>query len=76
VITVIQGNVTLNTDGKDQAYTTGQSFTEIPGQTLRAFNRGSTDVIVVATYLVPGLLHHPRQLLSRQNTGPRHPESG
>jgi quercetin dioxygenase-like cupin family protein len=53
VITVIQGNVTLNTDGKDQAYTTGQSFTEIPGQTLRAFNRGSTDVIVVATYLVP-----------------------
>jgi quercetin dioxygenase-like cupin family protein len=53
VITVIQGSVVLNTDGKDQTFSTGQSFTELPGHTLQAFNRGSSDAIVVATFLVP-----------------------
>jgi quercetin dioxygenase-like cupin family protein len=53
VITVIQGEVTLNINGTVQHYGTGQSFTELPGQTLQAFNRESTDLIVVATYLLP-----------------------
>jgi quercetin dioxygenase-like cupin family protein len=53
VITVIQGQVTLNSDGAEKTYNVGDSFTETPGQTLQAFNRGSTELIVVATYLLP-----------------------
>lgn len=53
VITVIQGQVTLNSDGVAKTYNVGDSFTETPGQTLQAFNRGSTELIVVATYLLP-----------------------
>jgi quercetin dioxygenase-like cupin family protein len=53
VITVIQGQVTLSTDGVEKTYNLGDSFTETPGQTLQAFNRGSTELIVVATYLLP-----------------------
>jgi hypothetical protein len=30
----------------------GDSFTELPGQTLQAFNRGSTELIVVATFVL------------------------
>jgi quercetin dioxygenase-like cupin family protein len=53
VITVIQGQVTLNRDGTEKTYSVGDIFTETPGQTLQAFNRGSTELIVVATYLLP-----------------------
>jgi quercetin dioxygenase-like cupin family protein len=53
VITVLQGQVTLNSDGVEKTYGVGESFTETPGQTLQAFNRGSTELIVVATYLLP-----------------------
>src|SRR5712664_1085681 len=53
VITVIQGQVTLNRDGIEKTYNKGESFTETPGQTLQAFNRGSTELIVAATYLLP-----------------------
>ena len=53
VITVLQGQVTLNRDGTEKTYNVGDSFTETPGQTLQAFNRGSTELIVVATYLLP-----------------------
>jgi quercetin dioxygenase-like cupin family protein len=53
VITVIQGQVTLNVDGVEKTYNVGDSFTETPGQTLQAFNRGSTELIVVAAYLLP-----------------------
>jgi quercetin dioxygenase-like cupin family protein len=53
VITVIQGQVTLNSDGAEKTYNVGDSFTETLGQTLQAFNRGSTELIVVATYLLP-----------------------
>jgi quercetin dioxygenase-like cupin family protein len=53
VITVIQGQVTLNRDGTEKTYSVGDSFTEIPGQTLQAFNRSSIELIVVATYLLP-----------------------
>jgi hypothetical protein len=34
-------------------YGVGESFTEMPGQTLQAFNRGSSELIVVATFLLP-----------------------
>lgn len=53
VITVIQGQLTLNRDGTEQTYNVGTSFTETPGQTLQAFNRGSTQLIVAASYLLP-----------------------
>jgi quercetin dioxygenase-like cupin family protein len=53
VITVIEGEVTLNRDGVEKTYNKGDSFTETPGQTLQAFNRGTTELIVVATYLLP-----------------------
>jgi quercetin dioxygenase-like cupin family protein len=53
VITVIQGEVTLNRDGTETTYRMGDSFTETPGQTLQAFNRGSVELIVAATYLLP-----------------------
>jgi quercetin dioxygenase-like cupin family protein len=53
VITVIQGQVTLNRDGIEKTYNLGDSFTETPGQTLQAFNRGSIELIVAATYILP-----------------------
>lgn len=53
VITVLQGQVSLNRDGVDTTYTKGDSFTEIPGQTLQAFNRGSSDLVLAATFLLP-----------------------
>jgi quercetin dioxygenase-like cupin family protein len=53
VITVLQGQVTLNRDGIETTYNVGESFSETPGQTLQAFNRGSTELIVAATYLLP-----------------------
>jgi quercetin dioxygenase-like cupin family protein len=53
VITVLQGQLTLNRDGTEKTYNVGDSFTETPGQTLQAFNRGSAALIVVATYLLP-----------------------
>lgn len=53
VITVIQGQVTLDSDGIVKTYSAGDSFTETPGQTLQAFNHGSTDLVIVAAYLLP-----------------------
>ena len=53
VITVLHGQITLRTDGVEKSYQLGDSFSETPGQTLQAFNRGTTELIVVATYLLP-----------------------
>lgn len=53
VITVLQGQITLNSDGAVKTYSVGESFTEIPGQKLQAFNHGSTDLIVVAMFVLP-----------------------
>lgn len=52
-ITVIQGQVTLNTDGVEKTYLAGNSFPVTSAQKLQAFNRGNTDLIIVATYLLP-----------------------
>jgi quercetin dioxygenase-like cupin family protein len=52
VITVIQGQMTLTTDGVEKTYVVGDSFSETPGHTLQAFNRGSADLIVVATFIL------------------------
>ena len=53
MITVIQGQVTLNRDGVEKTYQAGDSFSETPGQTLQAYNRSTTELIVAATYLLP-----------------------
>jgi quercetin dioxygenase-like cupin family protein len=53
VITVLQGQITLRADGVEKNYQPGDSFSETPGQTLQAFNRGTAELIVVATYLLP-----------------------
>lgn len=53
VITVLQGQVTLNVDGVDMTFKTGQSFAEMPGHRLQAFNRGSSDLVLAATFLLP-----------------------
>jgi len=53
VVTVIQGQITLSRDGVEKTYTAGDGFTETPGQQLQAFNRGSTQLIVVATFALP-----------------------
>lgn len=50
VITVLKGQLTVNSDGVEKIYNVGDSFTEIPGQTLQAFNRGSSDVVLAATF--------------------------
>jgi quercetin dioxygenase-like cupin family protein len=53
VITVLKGQLTLDSNGVQKTYGVGESFTEIPGQTLQAFNRGSNELIVVATFILP-----------------------
>jgi quercetin dioxygenase-like cupin family protein len=53
VITVIKGQVTLSIDGVEKTYNAGESFSETSGQTLQAFNRGSAELIVVATFILP-----------------------
>ena len=53
VITVIQGTVIENVDGVERTFGTGESFTEVPGQTLRTFNQASTQAVLAATFLLP-----------------------
>lgn len=53
VLTVLQGTFTLDVDGVEKTYNAGDSFVEMPGQVLHGFNRGSTDLVVVASYMVP-----------------------
>jgi quercetin dioxygenase-like cupin family protein len=53
VITVLQGQVVVNTDGVEQTFKAGESFTEIPGQTLQVFNQGSSDLVLAATFALP-----------------------
>lgn len=53
MVTVIQGQVTLNSDGAEKTYSVGESFTETPSQTLQAFNRGTTELVTAASFLLP-----------------------
>lgn len=53
VVTVIQGTVTFTADGASHVFQAGQSFTEMPGQTLQTSNRGTTELVLVATFAVP-----------------------
>jgi quercetin dioxygenase-like cupin family protein len=53
VITVLQGKVTLSRDGVVKTLSAGDSFIEMPGQTLQASNRGSSDLMLAATFVLP-----------------------
>ncbi|OLB99053.1 MAG: hypothetical protein AUI15_09650 [Actinobacteria bacterium 13_2_20CM_2_66_6] len=53
LITVLQGQVTLSRDGLVRTFNAGDSFVEMPGQTLQVFNRGSADLVLAATFLLP-----------------------
>ncbi len=53
LITVLQGQVTFSRDGLVRTFNAGDSFVEMPGQTLQAFNRGSADLVLAATFLLP-----------------------
>jgi len=53
VITVLQGQVVVNTDGVASTFKAGESFTEMPGQTLQVLNQGSSDLILAATFALP-----------------------
>ena len=37
----------------DGTFNAGDSFVEMPGQTLQVFNRGSADLVLAATFLLP-----------------------
>lgn len=53
IITVLQGQVTLSVDGGDKSYMAAESFSEAPGQTLQAFNRGGAEALVLEAFLLP-----------------------
>lgn len=53
LVTVLQGQITLNRDGLIRTFSAGDSFVEMPGETLQASNRGSSDAVVAATFLLP-----------------------
>jgi quercetin dioxygenase-like cupin family protein len=53
VVTVLQGQVTLSSDGTEKTYNAGDSFTETPGQTLQVLNRGNVDSVLGSAFLVP-----------------------
>ena len=38
---------------KQRTFNAGDSFVEMPGQTLQVFNRGSADLVLAATFLLP-----------------------
>ncbi len=50
---MLQGQVTLSRDGLVRTFNAGDSFVEMPGQTLQVFNRGSADLVLAATFLLP-----------------------
>jgi quercetin dioxygenase-like cupin family protein len=53
LVTVLQGQVTFSRDGLVRTFNAGESFVEMPGETLQAFNRGSADLVLAATFLLP-----------------------
>lgn len=53
LVTVLQGQITFSRDGLVKTYNAGDSFVEIPGETLQASNAGSADAMVAATFLLP-----------------------
>jgi quercetin dioxygenase-like cupin family protein len=53
VITVLQGQIVVNTDGVESTFKAGESFTEMPGEALQVFNQAGSDVVLAATFALP-----------------------
>jgi quercetin dioxygenase-like cupin family protein len=53
LITVLQGQATVSGDGVEKTYGVGETFTEMPFQSVQLFNRGSDDVLLAATFMLP-----------------------
>jgi len=52
VITVLEGQLTLNSD-ITRTYKAGDSFAEMPGQTVQAINAGSAHLVLAETFALP-----------------------
>jgi quercetin dioxygenase-like cupin family protein len=53
LFTVLQGQATLSSDGVEKTFSAGDTFTEMPFQTVQLFNRGTSDVSLAATFMLP-----------------------
>lgn len=53
VVTVLEGELTLNRKGADTVYKAGESFVEVPNEVAQARNAGSTRTSVMASFLIP-----------------------
>lgn len=53
LITVLQGQAAVSTDGVEKTFSVGETFTEVPFQTVQLFNRGSSEVMLAATFMLP-----------------------
>jgi quercetin dioxygenase-like cupin family protein len=53
LITVLQGQATVSIDGVYETFGAGETFTEMPIQKVQLFNRGSEDVVLAATFMLP-----------------------
>jgi quercetin dioxygenase-like cupin family protein len=53
VVTVLEGQLTLDADGVARTYNVGESFTELPGLSLQASNRGGDVARVVESFALP-----------------------
>jgi quercetin dioxygenase-like cupin family protein len=52
-VTVLDGAITLRTQGTEKTHQVGETFIEVPGVVFQATNAGSTPATVMVTYLVP-----------------------
>ncbi|NTU82270.1 MAG: cupin domain-containing protein [Chloroflexales bacterium] len=53
VVTILEGENTFTMNGMGHLYRAGESFVELPGETMQARNAGTTRMSVMATYLLP-----------------------
>jgi quercetin dioxygenase-like cupin family protein len=53
VVTMLEGENTFTMNGMVHLYRAGESFVELPGETMQARNAGTTRMSVMATYLLP-----------------------
>jgi len=53
VVTVLQGEATITIDGVEKTYKVGDSFSLTTSQTMQAFNRGTNELLVAASFLLP-----------------------
>jgi quercetin dioxygenase-like cupin family protein len=53
LVTVLEGELTFNSNGVEKIYTAGDSFIELPGELGQARNNGTAHVSVMATFVLP-----------------------